>query len=240
MSDEPIIQPDHPSPGLVNRVMQIVRDHIREKGLEPGDMLPSENAFAEQAGVSRTVGREAFRALSTLGILSVGNGRRARVAAPDSSVLSLILDHSVQTRQQSIQQILDVRRTLEIRTAALAALRRTAAEADEIAGFAATMRQHLHVAEVVREADIAFHEKIAAASRNPLFGMLIGSFRIITRQTWHIGWISRQTDANRLANIDCHDRIAAAIAAQDPEAAAERMAEHFENAIAVLMRAGIN
>lgn len=249
MTGKPIIQiraklgPASPSDpraeGLVEVVIRIVRDHIRENGLRPGDTVPSEQAFAELAGVSRTVGREAFRALATLGILSVGNGRRARVAAPDSSVLSLILDHTVQTKQQSIQQILDVRRTLEIRTAALAALRRTDAEAKKIRAFADIMRHDLHVPDNVRDADIDFHESIATASRNPLYAMLVGSFRIITRQTWHIGWISRQTDANRLANVECHERIADAITAQDQSAAAALMKEHFDNAISVLVRAGV-
>ena len=51
-------------------------------------------------------------------------------ASPPSnkSVVSLLIDHAVHTHQITIQQILDVRRTIELRTVALAALRRTDAE----------------------------------------------------------------------------------------------------------------
>ncbi|MAY63564.1 MAG: GntR family transcriptional regulator [Rhizobiales bacterium] len=238
MSGKPIIQ-EAISPGLAQGVIDDVRAYIRENGLKPGDTVPSENAFAERAGVSRTVGREAFRALATLGILSIGNGRRAKVAAPDSGVLGLILDHTVQTKQQSIQQILAVRRTLELRTASLAALRRTDAEADEIMALTGRMRENLDTPDLIRDADIAFHERIAAASRNPLFTMLVGSFSIITRQTWQIGWISRGTKESRLANIECHERLGRAIGNQNPVEAEAIMDEHFESAISVLVRAGV-
>lgn len=226
--------------GLVERVMDEVRRHIAANNLEPGDVLPSENAFAEKLGVSRTVGREAFRALSTLRIVETGNGRKPRVSAPDSSVLSMVLDHTVHTRQLSIQQILDVRRTLELRTASLAAVRRTPQEADLILTIARRMKGEISDSNAVMELDISLHEAIAAASRNPLYAMIIGSFRVITRQTWHIGWVSRQTEANRMANIDCHVRLAEAIVAQDALGAEALMIEHFESAISVLVRAGVS
>ncbi|KKL20185.1 hypothetical protein LCGC14_2457980, partial [marine sediment metagenome] len=123
--NEPVIQPADGAAGLVERTIDDIREFIRSEGLRQGDVLPSETALAQRLGVSRTVMREAFRALAALRILAVGNGRRARVAAPDAEAFSMILDHTVYTRQLSIQQVLDIRRTLELRTASLAALRRT-------------------------------------------------------------------------------------------------------------------
>ena len=38
------------------------------------------------------------------------------------------------------------------------------------------------------EHDIAFHEAIAAASRNPMFSLIVTAFSGVTRQTWAIGW----------------------------------------------------
>ena len=116
--------------------------------------------------------------------------------------MGLVIDHAVHTDQASIQQIYDVRRTIEMRTVALAALRRSEPEAEAINGRAAAMRQAFsHPAEVM-EHDIAFHCAIAVASRNPLFALIVGSFSVVTRQTWRIGWDSRSTDAERLANVD--------------------------------------
>ena len=224
---------------LVDRLMADVCDHIRINGLEPGAVLPSEADFASRAGVSRAVAREGFRGLAALKLIDVGNGRRARVAQTDDSVLSLLIDHAVQTKQIRIQQILDVRRTIELRTVSLAALRRSDAEAKAIVDLAATMRASITQAEKVMEADIAFHEAIAKASRNPLFSLLVGSFRVVTRETWPIGWATRANQASQIENIDCHEVIAAAIDNRDMRAAEAAMAHHFDSAVKTLVDAGV-
>jgi GntR family transcriptional regulator, transcriptional repressor for pyruvate dehydrogenase complex len=225
--------------GLVARCMRAINDQIRAQSLKQGAVLPSEAAFAETLDVSRAVIREAFRSLATLGIIEIGNGRRARVGGINDTVLPLILDHAVQTDQVSIQQIYDVRRTIEMRTVALAALRRTAAEAAAIIRLADAMARDFATAEAVMEHDIAFHEAIAQASRNPLFALIVGSFHVVTRQTWGIGWSSRATDQLRHDSVDCHKRIAAAIGARDPRAAESAMAEHFDNSVKALLDAGV-
>src|ERR1700682_3796156 len=114
--------------GLVESAMRAVNDRIRRERLRIGDPVPAEAGLAGELGVSRTVVREAFRALATLGIIDLGNGRRARVGTIDKDVLGLVMDDAVHTDQASIQQIYDVRRTIEMRTVALAALRRSDAE----------------------------------------------------------------------------------------------------------------
>ena len=236
--DEPMAA-DARTTTLAERLMADVVDHIRLNSLEPGGVLPSEAEFATRAGVSRTVAREGFRGLAALKLIDVSNGRRARVAQTDDSVLSLIIDHSVHTKQVSIQQILDVRRTIELRTAALAALRRTDREAGDIVELSVAMRENVGNADREMEIDIAFHEAIGKACRNPLFTLLVGSFRVVTRQTWPIGWASRLKDDSRLASIDCHAEIAAAIRERNSLAAEKAMAEHFDSTVKTLLSAGV-
>ena len=224
---------------LVEQVIGAVNLHIRVNRLGPGDTLPGESAFALQLGVSRAVVREAFRSMALLRLIDIGNGRRARVSAIDRSVLGMVLDHAAHTDQTSIQQIYDVRRTIELRTAALAALRRTAEESERITALAAAMRADFAEAAKVMEHDIAFHEAIATASRNPLFAVIVGAFQVITRQTWPIGWSSRATDALRIGSVEGHEAIARGIAAGDPRAAETAMAEHFDASVMALLGAGV-
>ena len=73
-----------------------------------------------------------------------------------------------------------------------------------------------------------------------MFALIVGSFHVVTRQTWRIGWVARPTDADRRDNVACHEAIAAAIADRDPRAAEAKMAEHFDNTVKVLLAAGIN
>jgi GntR family transcriptional regulator, transcriptional repressor for pyruvate dehydrogenase complex len=225
--------------GRVETATRAINERIRRDHLQVGKPIPSEADLAGGLGVSRTVVREALRALSALGIVDLGNGRRARVGAIDQEVLGLVLDHAVHTDQATIQQIYDVRRTIEMRTVALAALRRLDAEAQEIASHAAALRKNFSLPEQAMEHDIAFHAAIAVASRNPLFALIVGSFGVITRQTWRIGWDSRRTDDQRLASISCHERIAAAIDERDASAAEAAMAAHFDDSVKALLAAGV-
>lgn len=226
--------------GLVDRVVADLRAYIRKENMKVGDALPSEQALATQLGVSRTVAREAMRALAALGVLQLGNGRRARVAAMNADAMSILLDHTVYTGQLSIQQVLDVRRTLELRTVGLAALRRTDEQAKELLEIVDRMFTALRTEPTqIMELDIRFHTLIARASGNALYELLVDSYGVITRQTWSIGWHARATEANREENIRCHERIATAIMMQDSTKAEAAMTEHFETAISVLIRAGV-
>ena len=230
---------DEAPTSLVSKVVHDIRRLIRSEGLRIGDPLPSEAAVGDRLGVSRAVVREAYRSMAALKLISVGNGRRARVSEVDPEVLALVIDHGVTTDQVSVQQILDVRRTIEMRTVGLAALRRTDKEAHEITALAAAMRTDFADADKVMEHDIAFHEAIARASRNPLFALIVGSFHVVTRQTWRIGWLARETDTDRYENVGCHEAIAAAIASGNRAAAEALMADHFDNTVKVLLAGGI-
>ncbi|MFA6153753.1 MAG: FadR/GntR family transcriptional regulator [Mesorhizobium sp.] len=224
---------------LVDAVADRVVDHIRTNALAPGSPLPSESAFAGEAGASRAVAREAFRSLAALRLIDVGNGRRARVAPADGSAIGRMIDHCVYTNQLSVQQIFDVRRTIELRTAALASLRRTDQEADEICALADGMKLSFATTGDVMELDISFHAAVARASRNPLFALLVTSFASVTRQNWAIGWAARPTDAERMGSIEGHGTIAAAIRRGDARAAEKAMADHFDLTVRALLTAGV-
>jgi len=225
---------------MVWKVVRGIRERIRSEGLKIDDPLPSEAAIGAEMGVSRAVVREAYRSMSALSLINASNGRRARVSEVDPGVLALLIEHAVTTDQVSVQQILDVRRTIEMRTVSLATLRRSEREAREISAHAAAMRTDFKDSEKVMLHDIAFHEAIARASRNPLFMLIVGSFHVVTRQTWKIGWLARESDAVRLENVSLHEALAAAVASGDRPRAEALMAEHFDNTVKVLLASGIN
>lgn len=224
---------------LVAAAIAAIQHHIRDEGLPAGAALPSEALFAERCEVSRVVVREAFRSLSALGVIDVGNGRRARVGSIDSAMLATVIDHAVHAEQMTILQIYDVRRTLEARTTRLAALRATVAEARTISEHAAGMRCDFGNAEAVMAHDIAFHAAIAAASSNPAFALIVGAFETVMRRTWPVGWRSRVDDAERMVSVEVHEAIATAIATGDPEAAERAMQHHFDHSVKALVEAGV-
>ena len=224
---------------LVSSAIGAITRHIRENELAPGARLPSELSLSQQLGVSRTVVREVFRSLSAMRLIDVSPGKRATVATLDHGAMSLMIEHGIHTEQINIQQIYDVRRTIEVRTVTLAALRRSDAEALEILAHANRMDEDFGDNERIMEHDLAFHLAIAQASKNPVFELILGAFQNVTRQTWPIGWKSRTSDEQRRAAGQLHIAIAQAVAAGDPQTAATLMARHFDESVHALLAAGI-
>jgi GntR family transcriptional repressor for pyruvate dehydrogenase complex len=216
---------------LVTQAMQAVRDHISLNDMKVGDALPGEGHFAAQLGVSRAVMREAFGGLAALHLIDVANGRRARVAALDGSVLASSLDHAVATAQVSMAEIWDVRQTLELRTVALAAQHRTEAQAARICQLAEAMGGSQDDPDRLKEYDIAFHQAIAEASHNRLFLQIIRSYARLMDVAVPTAWKTRDTHEQRAEALAHHRQIARAIADGDADAAVAAMTEHFDTSI---------
>jgi DNA-binding FadR family transcriptional regulator len=219
---------------LVDQAVRRVRDHIRSNNLKPGDTLPGEAHFAADLGVSRAVMREAFGALAALRQIDVGNGRKARVAAIDGSVMSASLDHAVATAQISVPDVWDVRRTLELRTAELAARNRSNSEAQLITHLAESMIVDRDDLDARTRHDIAFHQAIAQASGNALFLQIVRSFEALMLVAVPTAWRTRTDVTQQEVMLDHHLSIANAIADRDPAAAVAMMDAHFDGSISDL------
>jgi len=221
---------------LVAKAMEAVKSHIRDAGLHVGDMLPGEGYFAQSLGVSRAVMREAFGALAALRVIDVANGRRAKVAALDGSVIADSLEHALSTAQIKVADVWDVRRTIEMRTAALAARNATPAQADRILALAEAMSKDDQPHAQTTEDDIAFHLAIAEASGNALFNQIVVSFVPLMRISVPKAWSTQRTEDERRDILGRHRRLARAIAERDAHAAELAMAAHFDEAIGALLR----
>lgn len=220
---------------LVQGAIEAVREHIRSNALKVGDSLPSEGQFAEWVGVSRPVMREAFHALAALGVIDVGNGRRAKIGAIDGSVMASSIGHAISTSQVSLADVWDVRCTLELRTAELAAANRSDREAEAILTAARTLAKGSDPAAMTA-ADTAFHQTIAQASGNALFFQIVRSFEQMMLVAIPQAWAGRTTQAEREESQQLHVEIAEAIAARDRDRARFAMNSHFAKSIGDVFR----
>ena len=216
---------------LVKRAVKAVADHIRGERLRVGDSLPGETWFASELKVSRAVMREAFGAMAALRLIDVGNGRRARVAALDGAVMSASLEHALSTDQVSVADVWEVRRTLEVRTAGLAAQHRSDREAREIIRLAAAMQSDRRDPDAVTRHDIAFHRLIACAGSNALYAQIVSSFGPLMQVAVPAAWRTRGSEPQRDDMLERHRRIAEAVADSSPEAACAAMRSHFDRSI---------
>ncbi len=88
--------------------------------------------------------------------------------------------------------------------------------------------------ERLMELDLDFHRALAAASRNPVFALIVGAFQGICRQTWPIGWKSRTTPAARETMIATHEEIARLSPPEIRRRAVTAMAVHFDESVRAL------
>jgi len=228
MTERPMPQDATGDGSLVHRAIRAVSDHIRDRSMRVGDTLPGEAHFAGELGVSRAVMREAFGALAALRLIDVGNGRKPRVGAMDGSVIATSLNHAVGTAQITVPEVWDVRRTIELRTAALAASSRTDEEAARIVDLAEAMAGAVGNFDEMTRYDIALHNAIAGACHNVLFVQIVGSFAPLMEVAVPAAWRTRTTPEQRATMIDQHRAIARAILNRDPAAARDAMDGHFD------------
>ncbi len=206
---------------------------IRDQALRPGDHLPSEATLAERFQVSRPVIREALTQLKSLGIIGTQSGKPAIVQQVDGRLPAIFFAYSLSLRGAEVYDLLEVRRGLEVQSAALAAERASREEVDRLRATTDLMQRHLERSEIDAfvEVDVEFHLLIAMASRNSLLVHLVEAIREPLRESVRVGLSSRRSAAEVQHVHRMHEQIVEAIAARDARGAAAAMAEHFDRAL---------
>jgi DNA-binding FadR family transcriptional regulator len=215
---------------LSDRVAHHLMEHIRTKGLASGERLPSEVRLSAELKISRGIVREAYRALRSAGILDISNGRSPRVGALRSASFVHLLQHALATQQASTEQALDLRAAIEVRAAELAAEKRSAEDIEVLNRAVRGMkRARRDIDDFVRH-DVGFHERLGAATGNPLFAIITSALGEAMANSVRAGLESRSNQAQVRRVVESHQDIVDAVAASDPKRAGECMAHHFEEA----------
>ena len=218
---------------LVERVAAHIRAEIVARRLKPGDRLPGEIEHARRLGVSRGIVREGRRQLVAAGLIEVANGRRAVVSALRTAPLDGFLTAAVATRQLAVDEVLELRRAIEIAVAGLAARRRTAADVAVLARIVEHQRATVGRMAYLKH-DLAFHVALARATQNPLFVMLIESMREPLAASMRASHARRRGARDFAQAHAAHEAIWQAVSAGDGAAAERAMRAHFADVAATL------
>lgn len=232
-------RPAHPGPTvpfeslangrrLSDRVADRLLEHILEADLQPGDKLPTEAELGRQFEVSRTVIREAVRSLAARGVVDVRPGVGLSVARVDPSAASESLRLVVRgSSDLTYDRVHEVRRTLEIELARLAALRATDADVVELARINADQLASYDDIERGARLDVQFHRTLAALTRNELFVIMLDSLSDVMLQ---VRLQAMPMPGDRERGFVEHQAILDAIAARDPAGARRAMVAHLRSA----------
>ncbi|WP_407563870.1 FadR/GntR family transcriptional regulator [Streptomyces sp. 184] len=158
---------------VTDEAIEKIKGMIVSGKLRPGDRLPKESELAADLGLSRNSLREAVRALALIRILDVRQGDGTYVTSLDSQLLleamSFVVDFH---RDDTVLELLAVRRILEPAATALACTGIADAELDALEAELAELGQDPSVEELVR-ADLEFHRRIVQASGNSVLSSLL-------------------------------------------------------------------
>lgn len=208
------------------------------EGVYPvGETLPSERALMEEFGVSRLTVREAIAALEARGLIETRPGSKARVCGPRPEFLISMLSQAAafHLRQPGgLATFTEVRQLVETGVVRLAATRVGEGDLRALRAQLEANRRAIGDARRFGETDIAFHAAIAAVVDNPILGAF---FRAVERWLLEVRTTSLRVEGQMETAFQAHERIFAAIAARDPDQAAQAMREHLQQLEAVLPRA---
>ena len=203
--------------GLIEQVIEQLRAQITSGTWAVGGRIPTESELSQLTATSRNTVREAVQSLVHAGLLERRQGSGTYVLA--ASELAGAVSRRVAAAQHV--DVLEVRRTLEVGAARLAAVRRTpddiATLRDLLSRRAAARREGDLDATVTT--DVQMHRAIARASHNPvltdLYDNLVGALQENVRH--NVVELAPHDDAD-------HARLIEAIITGNPERAAEEAA----------------
>jgi GntR family transcriptional regulator, transcriptional repressor for pyruvate dehydrogenase complex len=219
--------------GLTDRVANQLLEMIAARQVRPGDRLPPEREIGEALGVSRTVVREAIRALTGKGVLTINSGRGVTVSEVNTDNVAEAMRLFIETRGGyheegpfSYEKIHEVREMLEVRVATVAAQRATEEDLEELRAAFQALTEATDSPELSSIRDVEFHRTIAKIAHNELYMVMLDSIGHVLLKIREETLVKR---ARRQGAIAFHKRILDAIERGDSEAAGLAMSDHLQD-----------
>lgn len=220
---------------LHEEVAERIRTLIINDSIRPGDRLPAERELSQRIGVSRVVIREAMRVLHAQGLITVkpGSGTYVQEIAPSHISDSISLFLRMRQSDNPYQELMEVRRTLEIDIAGMAAERATSEDIAAMEAAIVGMSEHQEDPDRFTEFDLAFHIALANATHNVLYNMLLHPIADLLLDFRRDAYEADASSAIE-GGLKHHQEVLAFVRAKDAEGARQAMREHLEQAERVI------
>ena len=233
-------------PGLVSALEPIPRIDLTEEVvrrfkalladgvLKPGGRLPAERDLAVLFGISRPSLRHGLKALELMGAIESRRRHGTFVSQSAANVLEAPLQFVVLLNSTSFDELYEVRRTVEVELAGLAAQRATPAELDKISTCLDQQKASIDSGREFLNKDLEFHNLIATGAHNGLFAIFLGGLRRIMSDKMRILLESPRAAVPQSVHstLDQHDEIVRTLRARDVAGARKAMLHHLEKVYA--------
>jgi DNA-binding FadR family transcriptional regulator len=196
---------------------------------KPGDLLDSEIAASEQFDVSRTAYREAVRILAAKGLVDARPKVGTRINPQskwnllDPDVLEWTFESEPETAL--LNSLFELRNVVESAAAGLAATRRSTVHLKAMRAALDHMAEYTLATPEGRQADLAFHTTLLAATDNPYIISLSSG---VSAAIYTTTLFKQRKRPLRRDPIPDHMRVFTAIADKDALRAQKAMSELIE------------
>jgi GntR family transcriptional repressor for pyruvate dehydrogenase complex len=172
---------------LYEAVADEIKRYIVDRGLNPGDNLPSERELCRSLNVGRTSLREGLRQLQMLGLIEIKSGLGAFIRKDDLQSFLARATEPLAINRSELAELIEIREPLEVFAAQLAAQRATPEQIQRLQAQLASDRDKVVSGAYHVEDDLAFHLLIFEASRNTIllrFVSLVGDLLVSYRELY--------------------------------------------------------
>ncbi|MEE3420070.1 MAG: FadR/GntR family transcriptional regulator [Lachnospiraceae bacterium] len=214
---------------MVDRLTRYFADQMLSGRLKKGDQIPNDRELAATMGVGRTTIREALKVLDIMGMIDIRPGQGTFITGQENDFFMIPISWSLFMNASQIDQILEVRDTLEEKAASLAALHRVP---QKMARLEAIMKEMSSAHEagdlsVFSDTDTRFHAAIADLSENDIIYALGQTISNLIHQVSGTGLT---TPAQMEESYLEHQRIYETIRIGDTAEARAAMHDHLQRA----------
>lgn len=209
---------------LSEQVANDLRQMIINKDLHPGDKLPNELVLTAQLNVSRSTVREAIKTLRSENILEVRRGLGTFVSATpgvkeDPFGIDFMEEASL------LKYFYEVRLVVEPQMAQMAAHRATDEELAEIRKAYDEVKEAIESGVDHTEADIHFHNIIAASTHNPIMQRILPVINEGIKSGYEK---TKDVTESSVLVLEQHRKIMHALTRREADAAMAAMQKHIE------------
>jgi GntR family transcriptional regulator, transcriptional repressor for pyruvate dehydrogenase complex len=206
---------------LYEQLVERLLDYIHTERIKVGDRLPAERELAAQLGVSRASVSQALVALEVQGVIDVRHGDGAVIIDVPAERQLLA---ALRARRNRLREVIEAREALEVKLAALAALRCTPEDLEAIDDALSLMAHEVAQGDRGAAGDEQFHAAVTAAAHSGLLAGLMTEIAELIRES-RIESLAQPGRPEE--SLLAHRKVADAIRAGDAEAAATAMAAHI-------------